>query len=354
MGTKGGFISEKKAVAVVPLDKTAQVATSTPEALGKNERPKGRKALQKRSKRVLFDRALKAGLAHLGSPLEKSYCGSMKCSGTLHQVGGKLVAKYCRQRWCGVCSAIKTAQLIEGYLPEINALPNTQLVTLTLPNVADHLLRAEIERMTKIVQDIQNTFLMRKKRGLQSWALVGIRALECTHNSKTDMFHPHFHFIISGEMQAKELIRCWLDRVPTATYKAQDYREAMKGTEKELFKYAVKFVETVDGKKTVITEALDVIFQAMKGKRAVQSMGLKKQIKEEELRLESTEVEGLKELDEGYTFTWEKDFLGWVNYETGEVIGQYVLEETMRTLLENIVCGIRKDHLRGVFVPVPF
>lgn len=298
-------------------------------------------ALRKRARAKYYSAAVARGLYMLDSPLKKSYANTFfQCAETLEQTGTKVTSRYCGHRWCVVCNRIRTANLIKGYEGPLSRLEDLHFVTLTLPNVLGYDLRETIEQMIKHLQTIQDYFKKRKQRGLQGWQLVGLRKLECTHNVITDLFHPHFHFIISGKEAANGLRAEWLRRVETATIKAQDVRKAGKGSEKELFKYFAKMVTKVDGKNATLTEPLDVIFQAMRGLRVFQPMGLKKEVSEEIEELKAVEVVGIKPVEEKTLWGWFG--IDWANYETGEALAGYIPSEQAEELNGNIFRNVEE------------
>ena len=111
--------------------------------------------------------------------------------------------------------------------------------------------------------------------------VMGLRKLECTYNPTRNDYHPHYHLIIKGKRNAEDFLNEWLSRVPKTSYKAQDLRPADNKSSKELFKYFTKVVTTVKDKKgevkdrKIYADAMDVIFNDIKGKRTFQNFGFK-------------------------------------------------------------------------------
>ena len=296
-------------------------------------------ALRKRARAMYYGKPVALGLYGLDSPLKKSYGTTYwQCAETLEQNGTKITSHYCNHRWCVVCNRIRTANLIKGYSKPLSELKNPYFVTLTVPNVGSNDLRETIERMIKQVQKIQDYFKKRKQRGLQSWQLIGLRKLESTYNAKARDFHPHFHFIIDGLEAAEGLQAEWLRRVETATYKAQDVRKATTGSEKELFKYFSKMVTKVDGKNVTLLEPLDIMYQAMRGLRVFQPMGLKKDVSEDIEELKAVEVAGIESVEAPAYWQWSES--DWVNHETGEARTGYIPSLQAEELNNNIVLNV--------------
>ena len=341
MGNRNGFFAPGSAPAAgAPLDKLEQLGTNpkcaTNEAgeAGTRSEPLG--AERKRAKAKYYGGHVAINLAQLDSPLKKGYWATYHCAGVLEQKGTKITSRYCGHRWCVVCNRIRTGQLMNGYETPLAALPEKIFVTLTLPNVPAAELRETIIQMIKTIQAIQDMFKKRHQRKKQDWQLVGLRKLECTYNAKSGHYHPHLHFIISGAEAAKALIAEWLKRTPTATYKAQHMRRAKAGTEKELFKYFAKFVTDQDGKKVTLIEPLDTIFQAMRGLRVFQPIGIEKDVPEEIENLQSVEVEGITPAPEHRYWQWVEGGSDWINRETGAGLTGYEPSKQMIELIENI------------------
>ena len=66
----------------------------------------------------------------------KRYNHSFFCCHYVEQHGDGIVTdKFCRQRWCSVCSRIRAANSIKGYGNTLEELPDLYFVTLTIRNV---------------------------------------------------------------------------------------------------------------------------------------------------------------------------------------------------------------------------
>lgn len=322
---KDGNYSFSDAGNPLSLDTLAQLGTDA----GKQGRMS---ALAKRARSKFYGRALATQLTVLRSPLEKSYRNSIYCASVLEQNGEKFTGRYCNARWCPVCNRIRTAKMIRGYAPQLALLEDAQFVTLTVPNVPAPDLKGTIEGMIKTAQRVQDAIKKRHQRKRQSWQLVGLRKLECTYNPVANTYHPHFHYLIQGADAARVLVADWLSALPAASFKAQDRRRAHEGASMELFKYFSKFVtEGADGRRVTDTKALDVIFQAMQGKRVFQPIGIRK-VPEDIQELQA--VESDLPAGFGYWVWFDND---WANVETGEVLTGYIPSQAIQDLVNNIL-----------------
>ena len=290
------------------LDTLAQ-----PHTKSESKHTNSLKTYKKRARAKYLSRALALELAKLNSSLKKSYWNTWHCSNTILQDGQKLTTTYCNNRWCMVCNRIRTAKLIKGYLPELKKMQDPQFVTLTIPNVTGKDLESTIELMAKEFIKIKNLFYQRR-----TFQINGVRKIECTHNSDTDEYHPHYHVVLDGKEVGEALIQEWLKRFPEANRGAQDIRSADENSMIELFKYTTKLttknkVTRDEGKTTIEVnpKALDTIFQALYKKRTFQSMGWVKMVSED---VEEVDAQIVEDIEEGIdVWQWEQEASDWVN-----------------------------------------
>jgi plasmid rolling circle replication initiator protein Rep len=274
--------------------------------------------LRKRALAKYLTKELVLKLIDLDSPLKQSYWNTWHCSDVLLQDGKKITAKYCNNRWCLVCVRIRTAKLINGYLPQFEKMVNPRYVTLTFPSVVDGDLEVAIDEMIRVFIRIKKALL---KRGMK---INGLRHLEVTYNEIDDTFHPHFHLIMEGFEVGEALIQEWLKRYPAAADWCQDNKPADKSSLIELCKYSTKMfnkkqTDKEDG-KTVIqvnVKALDVIYRAIYRRRVLQPMGWVKKVSEDVEELEAQVIEDVQESVD--VWTWEQEVSDWVN-SVGELL----------------------------------
>ena len=302
--------------------------------------------LQKRARAKLLSRALSARLAGLGSPLEKSYWNTYHCASVIVQEGGKLETRYCGNRWCLVCSRVRTARAIGAYMPILSGWGDPHLVTLTVRNCSAEELPGTIDTMMQ-----KFTSCKRSMVRTHGFEVMAVRKLECTYNTGRNDYHPHFHILINGRQQAELLRELWLSRFPTrAEASGQDVRPADAGSLMELFKYFCKLMTRTGAKGErgmIPAGALDTIFRAMRGRRVWQPVGFKLSREEEEAiegdELEVTGTAAWKRLDERVYWQWDQDVADWIDGETGETLSEYEPGERYRSL----VAGVDGQHNGG-------
>ena len=279
-------------------------------------------ALKKRAKAKWFTHSYLQHLINLDSPLKKSYINTTFCCQSLHQKDGKITSRYCKNRWCVVCNRIRIAKAINGYLPELRKLEDPQFVTLTIPNVRKKDLRSAISAM------IRSWRLLYQYLNKQKVQLRGVRKIECTYNPDEDSYHPHFHLVVAGIENAEMILQEWLRRWPKAKRIAQDIRPADDGSMIELFKYFTKVIT----KQQMYVPALDIIFQAMVGRRVFQPYGIT-MVTEEVEQLQAETIEGL---EPGEIF-WEWNDHDWIDQNSGKVLTGFIPDEKLKRLAENVI-----------------
>ena len=239
-----------------------------------------KETLQKKQWSKYVSKGIALSLMHYNSDsvLFKSYKNSSYCAEVLKtDENSKLATTYCKNRWCLTCNRIKTARLINAYLPQLEQLFQPVFVTLTLPTVGEKQLPKRIEEMEKEWRLIYIN--SKKTKYKQSYTVLkGVRKAECTIRPE-NKYHYHFHFILDNWAQGEWLIGQWLKRFPDADSKAQDLRFANEFAFKELFKYAFK--SEVKLSSQISASRYDALFTALRGKRMYQAFGGIKAIEED-------------------------------------------------------------------------
>lgn len=328
------------------LDTSEQLPPDTTQAnLKKN--------LEKRARAKFITNIVAFPLSKLRSPLEKAYKLTERCSGELTETPGKLTGLYCGCRWCLVCSRIRTARLMTGYMPALEAMEEKWFLTLSRPNVPGVKLKEEIQYYIDTAALIQRH--LREKRKLKYSSL---RKIECTYNEVTNEYHPHFHFIFDDFQAADLFLQQWLARNPTALLdKGNKLVKGDNNSCMELFKYFTKVVSKTKSKSKsggeasdyrIHLAALDTMFVAMRAVRTFQPCGVIKAVPEEietEIALES----GRSEVN---FWKWLKH--DWVNKDTEAALTGYIPAPGIQDIANHMVfpAGVATDTpAQAVLVP---
>lgn len=294
-----------------------------------NTKGEQEKTLLKKAKKKYLSRGIAYHLYYRAedSPLRKAYKNSMYCSDVLspNVTQTKLTTKYCKNRWCPLCSSIRIAVLVNGYAPQLREFQEPYFVTLTAPTVPAEELLNRIEQFGKAFRQIVHNNRARKM------GMKGIRKAECTVRPE-DLYHYHFHVIIDKKTNAEFLVKRWLEIVQGALPQSQDIRPADEGSYIELFKYFTKLVvkdKRTGAREIVDYKRLDIIFQALRGKRTFQAFGGLKPVSED---IVEEELEANILISADSIFKWIVE--DWVNLETGECLSGFEASESLKQLID--------------------
>ena len=272
---------------------------------------------------ALVDSATTSG----DNTMVESYWNSYHCASRLEQNGQKLTGKYCNNRWCLVCSRIRTAKLINKYKPYFKTLQEPQFVTLTAPTITALELSERLYQMGKQFKQIKDNL---RKMGTP---LIGVRKLEVEFNPNTNKYHPHYHIIIEGKYEAECLVNLWLKKNPNAKLEAQNIQDADANSLTELFKYTTKLCSK--DRRTMNADALNIIFRELRGMKTFQSIGdFGKGEKDNDDNINPRQVSTYNELTQNNQFWhWRKH--DWKNNK-GENLSGYEPSEAIEQFRNNI------------------
>ena len=304
---------------------------------------KGRQNLTKRCRAKYFARAFVLRMVDIDSPLNKSYWNSFHCCNNVGlKESGDTVSHYCDARWCLVCNRIRSAKMINSYLPVLNEWDDKYFVTLTIPNVPADGLSDAIDAMQKEFRRIKDTFYKQRRRNQRVGRFMGLRKLECTYNTERNDYHPHYHVIVEGKQNSNDLLSEWLRRFPDSEGVAQDVRRADDKSVREMFKYFTKLIaKTAGGESIVLPEQLDVMFRILRGKRTFQNFGFTKPKETEEISEEAKDM--AKDIEQETiieVYEWQQEMHDWVGKDTGRKLTGYVPAAKWRRFVERVEGGL--------------
>jgi hypothetical protein len=266
--------------------------------------------LEKRAVRNYLSVKIKVALSKLSeSSLHYAYVNSLSCTKVLVQVKDELKTIYCGSRWCPVCGAIRTAKMIEGYLPVIEKeFKQPRFVVVSVPSPFGWELRDTVKEMNKGVRRITDN--LRKTYKVK---IKAVKKIEVTYNKETGTYHPHLSFLIEGKVPAHQFIKLWLKEFPEASVMGQYNEKANKNSIKELFKYTVKLVADSD----IEVKALDVIFCSLFGMRTIQPIGIKKIVPDENEVMNDLQSQKIEIAPDSARWEWNQEKSDWFNMATG-------------------------------------
>lgn len=356
------------------------------------------KKLQKRTKNKWFGYHL-ASLLYYKNPESinrDSYRNSLYCCDELYQREGEITSKWCKNRWCPNCQRNKMAEMIEAYSPRLRKEKNLYFVTLTRPNVKAEQLSDELKIYQEIWRKIVNSRTFRKT---MDNGMIGIRKLECTYHATKyilkkhkewrvnkegkkykyewfevtdrpdpwyDTYHPHLHLLVNSLEMARYIRDKWLQLNPTSTKSAQDIRKVVNERKVELrdengclvldeagkvqhsiietnemleiFKYFTKLIaKDSNGRRFFDPIHMNVIFEAMRGKRVYFRIGRKETWGNDEVDETTGPSEALLEAEneEWHIYRWNDagDFFGYYDVDSGDTLVEITAPKNLMAIL---------------------
>ena len=86
----------------------------------------------------------------------QAYWNAYHCLNNVIVTDGKMYGKYCKNRFCTICNAIRKADTINRYYPVISQWKDVHFVTLTVKACKEGLLNSRMKRMLRAFELIQN------------------------------------------------------------------------------------------------------------------------------------------------------------------------------------------------------
>lgn len=300
-----------------------------------------------RSKRKTITQSIMLNLVDVSkvkknSQREKAYWNTYHCQNRVISANGRLYGHYCKNRFCTLCMSIRKAEMINKYLPIMQAWPDPQFVTLTVRACRSRNLQKFMDGMIRAFHLILERCKKRHQRG-NGIALKGLRALECNFNPERKTYNPHFHIIVPDKATADLLIAEWLKTwTSDFTYKGAQKARKVENTERDLIetiKYGSKIFTEPDadrrsGKRIkhtanakIYAAALDNILRAMQHHRVIERFGFNLPGKNKVLE----PAQLLRHYDE---WKFNPRISDWENTETDEVLSGYYPTEELLQMLE--------------------
>jgi len=313
-------------------------------------------SLENRARRKLITRKMVLALIDVanekGEPERtKAYWNAYHCLNNVIISDNRMFGRYCKNRFCTICSAIRKADTINRYYPIIAKWPDVHFVTLTVKACNEEQLNRLIYRMLRAFELLYNRCKKRHERG-SGIKLIGVKSLECNFNPITKTYNPHFHIIVPSREIAELLKNEWLKQwrpIPKKTYR---YKYTTPGAQHiepvynlesaliETIKYGSKIFTEPDLEKKskqkakaspmIYARALDNILVAMKGKRIFERFGFN-------LPKNPTYKSNSRLVVDFETWIFPSDAADWINPDTGETLTGYLPPTELSYLLNECI-----------------
>lgn len=311
-------------------------------------------SLANRAKRKVITRKMMLALIDVvkakGEPERAhAYWNAFHCQNNVITSGHKLYGKYCKNRFCTICCAIRKADTINRYYPTISKWKDIHFVTLTVKACNAKSLNKWIWGMLRAFELIHSRCKKRHIRGA-GIKLIGIKSLECNFNPGMKTYNPHYHIIVPSKEIAELLVKEWIEQWRPKDKLVNKYKYTTPNAQKiskvtnlehsliETIKYGSKIFTEPDLKKKskqpikpmIYAYALDNILVAMKGKRIFERFGFNLP-QQPPIKPTSKLVENFE------SWVFPSDASDWVNPQTGESLTGYLLPIELSYLLNECI-----------------
>lgn len=309
--------------------------------------------LKKRAKRKIITNKMMLALIDVAkgkgdTDRTKQYWNTYHCQGKLLRSGEYVYGKFCKNKCCTVCTAIRKAELINKYRPVLSEWKDMYFVTLTIKSCKEDklnkLVKASFRAMRLTLGRLKKRHQRRK--GIK---VMGIKSFECNFNPIDKTYNSHFHLLVPSKEVAILLIDEWLKTWKSKNGKRKLFYTSRKGQHMrplknldadlvETIKYGAKIFTEPDKKRVnkastnpmIYANALDNIYAVMSGKRLFDRFcfNLPPQPK-----IESTKTT----VYSPELFKYSTNDADWINKNTGECLSGYVNTPELEYLLNQCI-----------------
>jgi len=316
---------------------------------GKGTDLNNNEALQGRAKRKLITQSMALNLVDVAKEKGeneklKSLWNTYHCQTQVISANGRIYGRYCKNRFCTLCSSIRKAEIINRYYPVIQTWEEPYFVTLTVKACTGQRLKLIVSKVLQGFQRIKDRHKKNYLRG-KGIKLMGVKSLECNFNPTKKTYNPHLHLIVANKETAEILIRDWLKlwTPKFAQRQAQDMRKVydVETNLIEIIKYGSKIFTEPDIKKKgengsyqIYVAALDNILTAMKGKRIFERFGFNGEKKD------PVEVKEPQPVNNYTEWEFNPALSDWQNVNTAEVLTGFKPKPQLSAILANCVNNI--------------
>jgi hypothetical protein len=311
-------------------------------------------SLANRARRKLITRKMVLSLIDVtkekGEPeREQAYWNAYHCLNNVIVTNGRMYGKYCKNRFCTICNAIRKADMINRYYPVISQWEDVQFVTLTVKACKEDKLKRWIYGMKRAFKLLHDRCKKRYQRG-NGIKLIGVKSLECNFNPIKKTYNPHYHLIVPNKEIAELLKKEWIEQWRPKNKNEYRYKFTTPAAQhiEPVYNLETALIETIKYESKIFTEpdlnkksklktppkiyarALDNILVSMKGKHIFDRFGFN-------LPKQPHHAKSTKVVVDFENWTFPKDSSDWVNDETGEALTGFLPPIGLSYLLDDCI-----------------
>lgn len=266
----------------------------------------------------------------------KSYWNTYHCLSSVYYSDERLHGKFCKNRFCVVCTNNRKAEIINKYLPIVSKWDRPAHTILTIQAVKKEQIKTRMDEMQKVLGRLLGRIKKRHQRGLIK-KFKCIHSLECNFNPVERTYNPHYHIISNDPKIAANIMKEWREiwggqlasSAAQKTYSIRNKEVALK----EVVKYVTKIFTPPDGAKSykkispkVYISAMDNIIAATRKRRIFERSGFNLP--------KGVEVSYPSKLIKGYSnLEFVIGEMNWVENESGLCLTDYELPRELEALL---------------------
>lgn len=143
-----------------------------------------------------------------GEKMKSKLRNTLNCFSNLQRYEDRVYGKRCKNRFCSFCINIRTAEIINCYLPALEKWNKLHFVTLTLKSVNEADLNPRVKKAFCVLERILSRYRKRSNRSMKI-VFKAVKSFEINYNPKRNTYNPHFHFLIENRQMAYRLIEDW-------------------------------------------------------------------------------------------------------------------------------------------------
>lgn len=240
----------------------------------------------------------------IDSPNQLEYVAALSCCTNLVQTENTYLKPKnhrCGSRLCNICNNIRTAKLIEQFLPKVDISKKWGLLVLTRSNTA--LEDADKETLSKAIDDYYHKIAIIKQRAKRKFKELdtiitfeiqgeGFKQRKENGSFYWASFHPHIN--VFGNVEVLQFIKDnWIELNEKDGYKLTEVNQRLNVLDEsyckkknktlpemvrhslmEIIKYTTKGLTNFKNGHSVNVRALDIIISSMKARRRVMASGV--------------------------------------------------------------------------------
>ena len=181
----------------------------------------------------------------------------------------RVLSSACRLRWCPLCSAGRTARIVETLEPWVRSRRATKFLTLTLKHSDESLEKQVIRLYAAFSAFRRRRYISRSIRG-------GVWFFQIKFSEKSQQWHPHLHCVIDADYMPHATLKdIW--KSVTGDSDIVDIRAVRNA--KKAAEYVARYAARPCKLEDLTTDQAVEVMRALHGRRLSGTFGTGKEVK---------------------------------------------------------------------------